>query len=60
MTAEEMETLGLQVNAEAILLHPPLPLVGVSARMERGCQQNEPLGLQVKPKKGRAVLWCAT
>ena len=26
-----------------ILLHPPLPLVGVSMVMERGCQQNDSL-----------------
>ena len=25
------------------LLHPPRPLVGVSIRMERGCQQNDSL-----------------
>ena len=28
---------------EIILLHPPLPLVGVSIVMERECQQNDSL-----------------
>ena len=31
---------GLAVGETVILLHPPLPVVGVSIRMERGCQQN--------------------
>ena len=29
---------GLAVGETVILLHPPLPLVGVSIWMERGCQ----------------------
>ena len=31
----------LAVGGTVILLHPSLPLVGVSIRMERGCQQND-------------------
>ena len=27
-------------ESSVILLHPPLPLEGVSAGMEKGCQQN--------------------
>ena len=30
-------------ESSVILLHPPLPLVGVSIEMERGCQQNDSL-----------------
>ena len=33
-------TVTLAVGETVILLHPPLPLVGVSIAMERGCQQN--------------------
>ena len=32
---------GLAVGETVILLHPPLPLLGVSIGMERGCQQND-------------------
>ena len=43
----ERDTVGgfgrLAVDKTVILLHPPLPLVGVSMRMERGCQQNDSL-----------------
>ena len=35
------ETALLAVGETVILLHPPLPLVGVSIGMERGCQQND-------------------
>ena len=31
----------LAVGETAILPHPPLPLVGLSIWMERGCQQND-------------------
>ena len=31
----------LAVGETALLLHPPLPLVGVSTGMERGCQHND-------------------
>ena len=31
----------LAVGETFILLHPPLPLLGVSIGMERGCQQND-------------------
>ena len=34
---------GLAVGETVILLHPPLPLVGVSIGMERGCHQNDSL-----------------
>ena len=34
---------GLAVGETVILLTPPLPLVGVSIVMERGCQQNDSL-----------------
>ena len=34
---------GLAVGETVILLHPPLPLVGVSIGVERGCQQNDSL-----------------
>ena len=33
----------LAVGETVILLHPPLPLVGVSIWMERGCQSNDSL-----------------
>ena len=33
----------LAVDETVILLHPPLPLVGVSIVMKRGCQQNDSL-----------------
>ena len=33
----------LAVDETFILLHPPLPLVGVSIVMERGCQPNDSL-----------------
>ena len=33
----------LAVGETVTLLHPPLPLAGVSIRMERGCQQNDSL-----------------
>ena len=33
----------LAVDETVILLHPPLPLAGVSIVMERGCQQNDSL-----------------
>ena len=36
----EAQVHRLAVGEAAILLHPPLPLVGVSVGMERGCQQN--------------------
>ena len=35
--------LCLAVDETVILLHPPLPLVGVSIVMERRCQQNDSL-----------------
>ena len=34
-----VEAVTLAVGETAILLHPLLPLVGVSISMERGCQQ---------------------
>ena len=34
---------GLAVDETVILLHPRLPLVGVSIVMERGCHQNDSL-----------------
>ena len=34
---------GLAIGEIVILLHPPLPLAGVSIRMERGCQRNDSL-----------------
>ena len=33
----------IAVGETVILLHPPLPLVGVSIAMERECQQNNSL-----------------
>ena len=33
----------LAVGETVILLHPPLPLVGVSIGKNRGCQQNDSL-----------------
>ena len=33
----------IAVGETVILLHPPLPLVGVSIVVERGCQQNDSL-----------------
>ena len=33
----------LAIDETVILLHPPLPLVGVPIVMERGCQQNDSL-----------------
>ena len=33
----------LAPDETVILLHPPLPLVGVSIWMEMGCQQNDSL-----------------
>ena len=33
----------LAIGETVILLHPPVPSVGVSIRMERGCQQNDSL-----------------
>ena len=33
----------MAVCETVILLHPPLPLVGISIGMERGCQQNDSL-----------------
>ena len=38
-TAEAVVRLAAPADT-ALLLHPPLPLVGVSIRTERGCQQN--------------------
>ena len=35
--------LRLTVDETVILLHPPLPLVGISIVTERGCQQNDSL-----------------
>ena len=35
--------LDLAVGETVILLHPPLPVVGVSTRMCDGCQQNDSL-----------------
>ena len=34
---------GVAVDDTVVLLHPPLPLAGVSTVMERGCQQNDSL-----------------
>ena len=39
----EVDQPHLAVDETVILLHPPLPLVGVSIGMERGCQQNDSL-----------------
>ena len=33
----------LAIDETVILLHSPLPLVGISIGMERGCQQNDSL-----------------
>ena len=37
------ELLDLAIGETVIVLHPPLPLVGVSIGMERGCQYNDSL-----------------
>ena len=37
------EALGLAIGETVILLHSPLPLVGVSIVMMRECQQNDSL-----------------
>ena len=37
------ERVDLAVGETVILLHPPLPLEGVSMWMEKGCQQNDSL-----------------
>ena len=42
MLAEEMARMAVD-EASAILLHPPLPLVGVSIAMEREREQNDSL-----------------
>ena len=45
----------LVVGETVILLHPPVPLIGVSIRMERGCQQENSLadGLCDRPAARR-------
>ena len=40
---QDILTTVLAVDETVILLQPPLPLVGVSIWMERGCQQNDSL-----------------
>ena len=35
--------MAVAVGETVILLHPPLPLVGLSIRMERGFHQNDSL-----------------
>ena len=40
LTKADINAVFLAVGEAVILLHPPPPLVGVSMRMERGCQQN--------------------
>ena len=42
--AERLATAGAVVLT-VVLLHPPLPLVGVSMRQERECQQNNSTGV---------------
>ena len=37
------EMVAVAPDETVILLHPSLPLVGVSIVMERGCQQNDSL-----------------
>ena len=44
--------VGLAVGETAILLTPPLPSVGVSTVVERGCQQND---MQSRRRLGRSV-----
>ena len=39
----QLATLPSAVGETLILLHPPLPSVGVSIRVGRGCQQNDSL-----------------
>ena len=43
IVASHMGRASVAVGKTAILLHPPLPLVGVSIGMERRCQQNDSL-----------------
>ena len=41
--AESSRPAGLAVGETVILLHPPLPFVGVSIVIEKECQQNDSL-----------------
>ena len=43
MRYDHVDARYLAVDETVILLHPLLPLVGVSTVMERGCQQNDSL-----------------
>ena len=42
-SATGRNVVGLAPDKTVILLHPLLPLAGVSTGMERGCQQNDSL-----------------
>ena len=41
--AEGAKAAMTAVGETVILLHPPLPLVGISTGINRGCQQNDSL-----------------
>ena len=43
LPVETQKMVPLAVGETVILLHSPLPSVGVSIWMERGCQQNDGL-----------------
>ena len=45
LTAERTAQAKIAVGESAILLHPPLPLVGVLIGMKRGCHQNDSLAV---------------